>query len=178
MMPPFVVQPAPDPNQPISLRIYPDAFLKKVCEPIHKVTPEIQALARAMADLMVAQDGVGLAAPQVGYSIRLVVVDIWWPNTGNREETLTLINPVLSAKTGTQARQEGCLSVPGVFETVTRSASIHVEAVNLEGEQVSFDASNFLATAIQHEVDHLDGVLFLDRMGPLTRKMALKKLRR
>lgn len=177
-MPPHVVQPEPLLNQPLSLRIYPDTFLKKVCEPIQKVTPEIQALARNMADLMVEQNGVGLAAPQVGHSIRLIVVDIWWPNTGSRENTVTLINPVLSARTGTQERQEGCLSVPGVFETIKRSLILHVDALDLQGEPVSFDASNFLATAIQHEVDHLDGVLFLDRMGPLTRKMALKKLRR
>lgn len=162
---------------PISLRFYPDPILDEPCQPVAEVTDEIQALAKDMVDLMIAEDGVGLAAPQVGRAIRLFVVDIWWPESGNAKRALTFINPSLTFSKARQRGLEGCLSLPGIRELVTRSDAVHVEATGLDGLPFSLDATGFLAVAIQHEHDHLEGVTMLDRMGPTARRMALKALR-
>lgn len=161
----------------LALRYYPDTALSTPCTPILEVTPEIVDLAHAMRDLMVESDGVGIAAAQVGVTHSLFVVDIWWPNTGDTDGSLFFINPVVRASKATQRRQEGCLSLPGVFEFVERPESIQVDAIGLDGKPFSMEATGLLAVAIHHENDHLLGKVMLDRMGPLTRRLAVKTLR-
>lgn len=127
---------------------------------------------------MVEHQGIGLAAPQIGITQRFFVVDVWWPMSGTTDRALTFVNPVLKRSTDTQRREEGCLSLPGVHERVTRSASVQVEALGIDGKPFSMLVDGLLAVAIQHENDHLDGILALDRMEPLSRRMARKALTR
>jgi peptide deformylase len=162
----------------LKLRTYPDPILRTVCLPIPEITEEIRELAMSMRDLMVASDGIGLAAPQVGRAIRLFIVDIWWPHTGETGQSLYFVNPVLTPSGGVHERPEGCLSLPGVRETMRRSERVVVEALGLDGAPFTLDVGGLLATAIQHEHDHLQGVTMLDRMGPTTRRFALKTLGR
>jgi peptide deformylase len=120
---------------------------------------------------------VGLAASQVGRLSRFFVADIWWKTTQEYNKTLIFINPKILAFEGSQREQEGCLSLPGIYEYVTRAKKVRVSAQDINGTPFELEAENLLAKVIQHEMDHLNGVLTLDRIGPLTRKMAMKKLR-
>lgn len=156
----------------LRIRYLGDPVLRVEAAEIETVDDELRALARDMFDTMYGEDGVGLAGPQVGVSRRVIVVD-------PREqgiEALALVNPrITSAAEETDRAEEGCLSIPGLRELVDRSVSVVVEALDLEGEPVRIEAEGLLARILQHEVDHLDGVLFLDRVSPLKRKMLLKK---
>lgn len=155
---------------------YPDPRLAETARPVNEVTPEIRELAANMAETMYARDGIGLAAPQVGALVRLVVIDISGPE--KREELRVLINPVLTLAGDEVDSEEGCLSVNGYNAVVTRRERVHVEATDLEGEPVSFDADGRLAVCCQHECDHLDGVLFIDHISRLKRTMLDRKLRK
>jgi peptide deformylase len=157
---------------------YPDDRLNEVCDAVPVIDGQIEALAADMIETMVASNGVGLAAPQIGQNIRLFVVDIWWPDTKDASGALVFINPTILMMQGKQRGQEGCLSLPGLYEYVDRAQTVKIQAKNVKGETFEIEADEFLARAIQHEYDHLDGILTLDRMGALARKMALKKLRR
>jgi peptide deformylase len=156
----------------LRMRYLGDPVLRVEAEEIEGVDDDLRALARDMFDTMYGEDGVGLAGPQVGVSRRIIVVD-------PREqgvEPIALINPrIASAAEETDRAEEGCLSIPGLRELVDRSVSVVVEALDLEGEPVRIEAQGLLARILQHEVDHLDGILFLDRVSPLKRKMLLKK---
>lgn len=154
---------------------YPDPLLSRPAEPVPKVDEGVRTLVYEMMETMRAGQGVGLAAPQVGKLLRICIVDIWWPETGSEDQTLVFINPEKLEADGSQRALEGCLSIPGVFEHVTRAERIKVRAMNLEGESFVLDADGFLAVAIQHEMDHLDGVILLDRLSPFARKLAVKK---
>jgi peptide deformylase len=115
----------------------------------------------------------------VGHALRIFVVDIWWPQTGSRSRALTFINPnITPLDRATQRTQEGCLSLPGVHEFVTRSSRIEVEAIGADGQPFKMQADGLLAVCIQHENDHLDGLTFLDRLGRLQRSAALKEYNR
>jgi len=140
------------------------------------VTPEIRELAAAMAEAMYADQGVGLAAPQVGRSIRLVVIDLSGPE--KREGLLTLVNPVIVAASGEQEDDEGCLSVPNYRAIVKRAAKVTVEATDLDGKPLRIEAEELFAVCLQHELDHLDGVLFIDRISHLKRSMYDKRVKR
>jgi peptide deformylase len=124
-----------------------------------------------MLETMYAAEGIGLAAPQVGVSTRLFVMDIRDPEI----EPRALINPVIVARSGSESGEEGCLSLPGLVGEVERSASIVVEALDLQGKPVRIEASGLHARCIQHEIDHLDGVLFIDHLSPLKRRMLIGK---
>ena len=154
------------------MRYLGDPILRARAVEIDAVDDELRALARDMIDTMYDEDGVGLAGPQVGVGRRIIVVD-------PREEgsqTLVLINPrILAADEETDRMEEGCLSIPGLRELVDRSVRVTVEAMDLEGATVTIEAEELLARILQHEIDHLDGILFLDRVSPLKRKMLLKK---
>lgn len=154
------------------MRYLGDPVLRVEAEEIDEVDDDLRALARDMFDTMYGEDGVGLAGPQVGVSRRIIVVD-------PREqgvEPMALINPrIASAAEEEDRSEEGCLSLPGLRELVDRSVSVVLEAVDLQGEPVRIEAEGLLARILQHEVDHLDGILFLDRVSPLKRKMLLKK---
>lgn len=139
-----------------------DPVLRKTARPVQKVDEKVVTLIRNMAETMYHANGVGLAAPQVGISKRVIVVDIG-------EGLYALINPEIIAKDGIQDGPEGCLSVPGMTGEVMRSNHITVKALNEKGEPVILDAEGFFARAIQHEIDHLNGILFIDKAKHLER---------
>lgn len=155
---------------------YPDPRLARVSVPIKEVTPEIRDLAANMVETMYARDGVGLAAPQVGEALRLVVIDTSGP--GKREDLRILINPELTLSGPEVESEEGCLSVNDYRSSVLRSASARVTATDLDGNAVSFDAEDLLSICVQHECDHLNGVLFIDHISRLKRGMLDRKLQK
>jgi peptide deformylase len=159
----------------LEIRFMGDPVLREKAEPVDAVDDDLRRLARDMFDTMYEADGVGLAAPQVGIPRRLIVVD-------PREQDVTpmaLVNPrVLEEGAEKEKAEEGCLSIPGVRDVVERSATVVVEAMDLEGETVRIDAAGLLARVLLHEIDHLDGILFPDRLSPLKRRMLLKKWRK
>ena len=151
---------------------YPDPRLKKVAAPVRQFTPEIQKLVRDMAETMYAAPGVGLAATQVDVHKQVIVIDI----SDTRDALHVLINPVLLAAEGESECEEGCLSVPGYYDKVTRAATITVRAQNERGEPYELAADGLLAVCIQHEMDHLVGKVFVDYLSPLKRELVRKKL--
>lgn len=155
------------------IREYPDPVLKEVAVPIVEINEEIKTLARDMAETMYAAPGVGLAAPQVGISKRLVVLDCK-PNEGPRE-LITAINPEILCQEGESYEEEGCLSVPGFYARTHRAAKVRVRYQDLAGKIVEREADELLAIAFQHEIDHLNGILFVDYLSPLKKGMFRKK---
>ena len=149
----------------LEIRKAGDPVLKKQCKAVEKVTGKIKKLLDDMAETMQAADGVGLAAPQVGVELRVVVIDVG-------EGLIELINPVLLEKEGCQKGLEGCLSVPGVFGEVERYEKVVVEGLNRSGRKIRVTGSGLLARALQHEMDHLDGVLFVEKADSLQKEGA------
>ena len=154
----------------LSLVYYPDPRLQQACKLIEKVTPEIKELAKNMIETMYAENGIGLAAPQVGLQIRMTVVDV----SEDQNQPLVLINPEIISKQGNVNSEEGCLSIPGYRDIVKRAAEISVKALDLDGQEFQIDAKELLARCIQHEIDHLDGVLFIDRLSRLKKDLFKK----
>ena len=136
----------------------PNPILRKKSKAIRKITPEISKLINEMFEAMYANNGVGLAAPQIGKNIQLAVVDI-----GDKNQII-LINPKIKKRSGKQIFQEGCLSVPGFDGPVERASHIFVKCLNSKGDPIEIEVQGFLATVIQHEMDHLTGKLFVDRV--------------
>ncbi|GAB6176943.1 peptide deformylase [Desulfobaculum senezii] len=155
---------------------YPEPVLAEKAAEITEITPEIRALAEDMAETMYEGDGIGLAAPQVGESCRLVVVDITGPN--DRSDLRILVNPCITSREGEVESEEGCLSVIGLRGKVTRAENITVDATDLEGNPVHIEADGLLAICLQHEIDHLDGVLFIDHLSRLKRSLYDKKVKK
>ena len=153
---------------------YPDPRLARKAEPISAITPAIKELAADMLETMYARDGIGLAAPQVGEAIRMVVMDVSGPE--KREDPRILVNPVLTLSGEEVDSEEGCLSVLDYRSTVCRKELVHVEALDIDGKPFAFDADGLLAICVQHECDHLEGTLFIDRISRLKRAMLDKKL--
>ena len=153
---------------------YPDPRLSRKSEPVSAVTPELRALVSDMVETMYAQDGIGLAAPQVGEAIRLVILDVSGPE--KREDLRVLINPVLTLSGRDIDSEEGCLSIPDYRSTLNRKELVHIEATDLDGQPVSLDADGLLAICVQHECDHLDGTLFIDHISRLKRSMYDRKI--
>ena len=151
----------------LNIVYYPDDPLTQVAAPVDRVGASIQRLAADMFETMYASEGVGLAGPQVGVAKRIFVLHE--PDG----EKMCLINPEVTVLEGTEEGQEGCLSLPEIYVQVPRATSIHVSALNEEGERIEFDAHNFLARIIQHELDHLNGTVILDRVDILTRHAKL-----
>lgn len=149
-----------------------DPVLRQKAEPVASIDDDVRRLVKDMFDTMYEADGVGLAAPQVGVGHRVIVID-------PREQDvkpLGLVNPViLAAGDEAERGEEGCLSIPGLKDIVERPASVVVEALDVDGQPVRIEAEGLLARVLQHEVDHLDGILFIDRVSPLKRKMLLKR---
>ena len=156
----------------LDILCFPDPRLRQVCEPVKEVDDEIRRLADDMLETMYAAPGIGLAAIQVNVHKRLIVVDI----SEDRSNPLCLINPEVLTSEGEEEMQEGCLSVPGFFETVQRAEKVRVKALDRNGEVLEFDADGLLAVCIQHEIDHLDGKLFVDYLSGLKRQRIRKKL--
>ena len=145
-------------NRRLQIVTYPDAVLRKRAMPLRRVTPEILGFIAVMGDVMYDSNGVGLAAPQVGISLRIIVVD-----TGDGLQEL--INPEIIEHDGTQTGVEGCLSFPALHGEVTRAEKVTVRAVNRRGKTVTHSGKDLWARAMQHEIDHLDGVVFTDRVN-------------
>ena len=156
---------------------YPHPILKKETQPIQKIDPTIRRLIQDMAETMYAAPGVGLAAPQVGHPLRLAVLDITPANQA--KNLVVLINPEIVVTEGECLWEEGCLSVPDYNEEVKRKKKIVVRCQNLEGENVEVVGdNNLLSIALQHEIDHLDGILFIDRLSKLKRDLFKKRLQK
>jgi peptide deformylase len=151
---------------------YPDPRLRIRAEPVTAVDDALRKLASDMLETMYAAPGIGLAATQINVHRRLIVIDV----SENRSQPLCLVNPELRDAQGIEQMEEGCLSVPGVFELVERAEHIRVGFLNLDGEIIELDADGLLAVCIQHEMDHLDGKLFVDYLSRLKRDRIRKKL--
>lgn len=157
--------------------VAPDKRLKTECAPITEITPEIRALAERMAADMYATDGCGIAAPQVGELVQLVVIDCNYFDTENRNPYY-LINPEIVVADGEEHElPEGCLSFPGITVRVSRPSHVIVRARNLDGDLMQYEArDNLLAVCLQHEIDHLHGVTMIDHLSPTQRMAAMREL--
>ena len=151
---------------------FPDPRLRKKARPVDKVDDQIRQTVGDMLETMYAAPGIGLAATQVNIQQQIIVMDV----SESKNEPLCLINPVIVTKEGNEEMQEGCLSVPGIFETVQRAEKITVKAIDENGNAITQEANGLLAVCIQHEMDHLDGLLFVDYLSPLKRERIKKKL--
>ena len=156
------------------VRIFGDPVLRQKALPVTRFDDELRTLVADMRDTMKAYEGVGLAGNQVGVAQRVLVVDV--PLDDDRRAQHTVINPVISERSGTEAGEEGCLSIPGIYEDVVRALRLRIRGVDEHGQPVDIVADGYLARALQHEVDHLDGVLFIDRLSPLKRQFLRKPL--
>lgn len=158
------------------LRIYGDPVLREKSKPVTEFGEALAPTIQRMFEVMYEEEGVGLAAPQVGVNVRMMVLDV--PMDEGDSFRKVLINPEIQETEGTQKGEEGCLSFPGLRETITRHARIKVRALDERGETLEFEADDLLSRAIQHEIDHLDGVLFIDRMSPVRRTLLGKRLKK
>jgi peptide deformylase len=154
---------------------FPDKRLQQVSKPIDEVTDEIRTLAGNMLEVMYGEPGIGLAAPQLGELVRLIVVDTEWTEEDAERNPLVLVNPQLVAREGEITWTEGCLSVPDFQADVERAERVALEARDLEGQVVEISAEGIQAVCFQHEIDHLDGILFIDRISRLKREMYARK---
>ena len=153
---------------------YPDPRLRKVAAPVTAFTADVQKLVRDMAETMYAAPGIGLAATQVDVHKRVIVMDL----SESRDELRVFINPRILAAEGEAECEEGCLSVPGYYDKVTRAATVRVEAQNEHGETFVIEADELLAVCLQHEMDHLEGKVFVDHLSPLKRARLSARLRK
>ena len=173
----------------LKILTYPDPILRKKCTPVEEIDDELIKLLGDMADTMYDAPGIGLAAPQVGVTKRVIVVDIKPRERSNasteeeeillppdRSELIELINPEIVCSDGEIVGEEGCLSIPGFVSDVKRKYEVVVEGYNREGEAVQIECEDLLARVFQHEIDHLDGILFIDRLGRLKRELLKKKI--
>ena len=157
--------------------IEPDPILRKISTPLEKIDSQTKKLMDDMLETMYEAPGIGLAAVQVGILKRLIVIDI---SKGEQEkDPLFLINPEITFKsTNTSTYEEGCLSLPGHFAEIERPAECHLKYLNYDGKEKKLVAKGLLATCVQHEIDHLDGVLFIDYLSKLKKDMIIKKLKK
>jgi peptide deformylase len=156
----------------LEIVIYPDPVLRKKTDPVDRIDDSILKLMEEMADVMYQKDGCGLAAPQVGISRRILVADIG-------EGLMNLVNPEIVQRGDEEKTvEEGCLSFPGIRADITRPESVTVSALNEKGDKIEIKAEGMWARVFQHEIDHLDGVLFIDRVKPLKRVLLRSKLKK
>ena len=155
--------------------IEPDPILRKKSEILEKVDDDLRKLLDDMLETMYSAPGIGLAAVQVGILKRLIVIDV--SKEKDKKNPLFLINPeIISKSENTSTHEEGCLSLPGHFAEIERPAECHIKYINYEGKEKEIKASGLLSTCIQHEVDHLNGILFIDYLSKLKKDMIVKKL--
>ncbi len=156
----------------LEIKEYGDPVLREKALPVEEVTPEILNLIKDMAETMYTASGVGLAASQVGVPKRIILVD------GEEDGLIVLINPMIVKSEGEIVAEEGCLSVLDIYSQVKRSVKVTVKALNQNGDPIEITKEDLTARALQHEIDHLDGILFIDRIGRMERKMLLNKLKK
>jgi len=153
---------------------YPDKRLHTVAQPVSSVTPEIKKLVQDMAETMYAAPGIGLAATQVDVHQQVIVLDL----STTQDQLQVFINPKITASSGQSECEEGCLSVPGVYETVRRAERVTVQALNLAGEPFTLEAEGMLATCVQHEIDHLKGRVFVEYLSALKQTRLQAKIKK
>lgn len=151
---------------------FPDPRLRRQAQPVTKVTDEVRRLVDDMAETMYDAPGIGLAAIQINEPWRIVVIDL----SETRDQLQVFINPEILSRDGEQSFEEGCLSVPGIYEEVTRAQHIRVRALDRDGQPFELEVEGLLATCIQHEIDHLDGKVFVDYLSRLKQSRIRKKL--
>ncbi len=156
----------------LEIKEYGEPVLREKALPVKEITPEILNFIKDMAETMYTDSGVGLAAPQVGVSKRIIIVD------EEEDGLIVLINPVIVKSEGEVVGEEGCLSIPGIYSQVKRSSKVTVKALNENGDSIEITKEGLTARALQHETDHLNGILFIDRIGRLKRTILLKKLKK
>lgn len=159
----------------LEVRVYPDPVLRKKADPVEVFDEDLDRLVRDMADTMYEAPGVGLAAPQVGISRRLYIIDISSPS---RENLLVFVNPEIVHAEGEITWEEGCLSFPDVHTDVKRSRNVRLSAQDVKGRPFTLEGENLLAVAMQHELDHLDGRLLIDNMSLIDRTLLKRKMTR
>ena len=153
----------------IPIHLLGSPVLRQKSDEVDEIDDEVHKLVQNLFDTVHAVSGVGLAANQAGITKRIAIVEL------DDSDPITLINPVIVERDGTNRAEEGCLSIPEIFGEVDRSTTIVVETTTLEGDRIKIEAADLGARVIQHEIDHLDGVLFLDHLSPLKRRMLLQK---
>jgi peptide deformylase len=158
----------------LSILRYPDERLHTAAEPVQSVNDEIRRLIEDMADTMYAAPGVGLAATQVDVHKRIIVIDV----SEAHDNLLVLVNPEILERRGTSELEEGCLSVPSIYEKISRAKWIRVAALNRDGERFEIEADGLLSVCIQHEMDHLKGIVFVEYLSRLKQMRILSKLRK
>lgn len=156
----------------LDILYYPDPRLRNKAKPVEKVDDAIRQLVDDMFETMYEAPGIGLAATQANVPKRVLVIDI----SEEKTASLCLVNPEIVAREGEEQSEEGCLSVPGIYDTVTRSERVKVNALDRDGQSIELEADGLLAVCIQHEIDHLDGKLFVDYLSNLKRQRIRKKL--
>jgi peptide deformylase len=156
----------------LEIKEYGEPILRGKALPVKEIAPEILNLIKDMAETMYTDSGVGLAAPQVGVSKRIIVID------GEEEGLMVLINPILVKSEGELVEEEGCLSIPDIYSQVKRASKVTVRALNENGDPIEMTKKGLAARALQHEIDHLDGILFIDRIGRTERQILLNKLKK
>ncbi len=161
----------------LNILTYPDPELKKISEPVEEVDENIKTLIDDMFETMYDAPGIGLAAPQVGVLKRVIVLDIG-ERDGGQGARLALVNPEIISSAGETTFEEGCLSVPEFTADVVRAAEVKVIGMNRKGESVEIEAGGLMAIALQHEIDHLDGILFVDRLGLVKRDIFKRKVKK
>ncbi len=154
---------------------FPDLRLRRRSEPVEKLSDELRQLAADMLETMYEEPGIGLAAPQVGIPLRLVVLDTEWTDEEAERSPLVLVNPEITTREGKLVWTEGCLSVPDFSADVVRSERVVLRATDLDGNEIIEEASGLRAVCFQHELDHLDGLLYIDRISRLKRELYVQK---
>jgi peptide deformylase len=160
----------------LPIRKFGDEGLRKLTEPVDFFNRELERIVRDMIETMYSAPGIGLAAPQVGLNLRLATVDL---SVGeDSAQLITICNPEIVSTEGEQKSEEGCLSIPDFTDTVTRPGKLVVKGLDIHGEEVRYEAEGLLARCFSHEIDHLNGVLFIDRLGALKRNLIVNKIRK
>ena len=162
----------------LKILTYPNPLLKTACKPVEKVTPAIRKLLEDMAETLYAAPGVGLAAPQVGVLQRVIVVDCQWREEKAKRQLYQLVNPVITHREGKIEWEEGCLSIPEFLQTMKRSKKVVVEALGPDGKPITVEGEDLTAVCLQHEIDHLDAKLIIDKAGRLKRNLYLEKIQK
>ena len=156
----------------LDVRLYGDPILRRKAMHVQEVTPEFRRLISDMVETMFHQVGIGLAAPQVGIPYRLLVMD------DGKGGARALVNPVITQRSGSVVDEEGCLSLPGIYADVERSKSVTIEATDEDEQPINIEATGMQARVIQHEMDHLDGILFIDHLSPVARDRIKQKIQK
>ncbi len=162
----------------MEIRIYPDEALRAKAEEVDVFDENLRDLVRQMFETMYSKKGLGLAANQVGILKKVVIIDLGSGKEEQGKNPIVLINPQIVDMEGEQFKEEGCLSFPGLYRKVKRALWVKVKAQNLDGEDFFIEGEELLARALQHEIDHLDGIVFIDRLSPVQRRLALEKFKK